>query len=1344
MREKIAVIGIGCVFPDAMDFTEYWRNIIEGKDSVRDLSGEFWEASDFYDPDPKAPDKFYTTMGAMVDPIEFDSMEFGISPMVMQATSTEQLFSLIAARQALIDAGLYGKNAKPFNKEKTGVIISAPTGKNAFELCHRSEVPKIRKILLSNGIPEDVADRVIEKYKATLGEWTEDNNPGYIANVVAGRIANRFDFGGTSCNVDAACASSLASLKFAIDELQSGNCDVMLAGGANLDVTATAFISFCKTPAISKKGTITPFDAAADGMILGDGVGIVVLKRLSDAERDGDKIYAVVRGVGTSGDGRAKSIYAPSKEGQMRALRRAYENAEVKPETIGLIEAHGTGTSAGDACEISAISEVYHKDSRRRDTIIGSVKSQIGHLRMAAGVAGFIKVALALHEKILPASIHMTNPNPVLLDSNLCVLSKPKAWIINEDQPVRRAAVSAFGFGGTNYHMVLEEANSDHEEAYRVTPSPMGVMFSATTKEELAAKIKTLAEGMENNSRLWYQEEYRYHKCAENSVRLAFVAKTADEVKEKCSKALSLLAKNTQTSWVQGDITYSAKTVDKEAKTAVLFSGQGTQELDMLSEIAMGYPQMRQAITNADNVMLAENGTPVSQIVYPNCLTEEEKKEAKEKLQCTANTQPVLAAMEAGLYDVAKSRGLNPDLMIGHSFGELVALWADGVWSYDTLIRVAKERGAYMDAATGDTAMSAVMTDKQTVAGYIEGFEHIYMANENSPSQTVISGDRTEIEQLEKKLAEDNIKAVRLKVSGAFHSPYMEQAAKNFREFLAQQNIGSSSGNVIANCDGKPYPMNSAEEIADTLQKQLVNPVLFQTSITNAYEQGARVFVEVGSGKVLSNLTKNILEGKEHQVIALCPDKNKDSMVQFEFAMAQLVVLGFDIADDKYRVLPNEELIPKKTRTSYSVNEEAFVLPKLQKGKDDAGKSDPDITRKNLESMVAAATKAGIGVAAKAPVEKVVYVEKQVPVEKPVQEKKTAPVEKTVQAAQTKGALNTVNGANAGAKNIQALNAEVFTKFMDVQTSQLEAVTNMLKASQAKTETEKKNVMDCISLFQNNSLKAFQTYFASQMGTEISVNETWIPETPAIVQAEPVVAKAPVAAVTPVVQPAPVVAVEPTPVVQPAPVVVEKTEPTVQSVPVVTETKKNGMNLSEMVLDIVSDKTGYPTDMIDTDMELETDLGIDSIKRVEILSDVNKKMGEIFTADDVANLSTKGTISEIVEYLESIAEDTTAEEPEVQAAPVAAPTEKNGMNLSEMVLDIVSDKTGYPTDMIDADMELETDLGIDSIKRVEILSDVNKKMGEIFTADDVANLSSKGTISEIVEYLESIATEKID
>ncbi len=1321
MKEKIAIVGIGCVFPDAVDFTEYWRNIIEGKCSIHDISGEFWEAEEFYDPDPKAEDKVYSVMGATVAPIEFDTKEFGISPKVMQSTDVEQLFSLIAARQALIDAGVYGKNAKPFNKEKAGVIISSPVGKNVFDLAHRAEEHKIKRILLSNGIPEDVADRIIKKYKDTLLDWTEDCNPGYLPNVTAGRIANRFDFGGTSCSVDAACASSLGSIKFAVDELQNGSCDFMLTGGVNLDSTISTYMSFCKTPATSKKGMCTPFDENADGMIIGDGVGIIALKRLSDAKRDGDKIYAVISSVGSSSDGRAKSIYAPSPSGQIRALERAYEGAQVEPKTIGLIEAHGTGTSAGDACEVEAISQVYQNSSKKRGTVIGSVKSQIGHLRVAAGIAGLIKVALSLHEKVLPPSINVTKPSKALINSSLCVLSKPKAWIVNENQPMRRGAVSGFGFGGTNYHVVLEEAQSDYEEASRVTKTAMGVMFSAKTKKELVEKIQKLSEGMETDSKLWLAEQYRYHKCEENQFRLAFVAKTEEEVKEKCKKALDILAKNEKDSFTQSEITYSAKKIEKGNKVTVLFSGQGTQSLDMLSEIAIAYPEMRQTITKADNVMIAEEGTPISELVYPNVLTEEEKTKAQEALQQTVNTQPVLATLEAGLYEVAKKRGLKADMFIGHSFGELVALWADGAWDFETLIRSAKERGSYMGEIKGDMAMFAVMADKKTVQNYTKDCEKVYMANENSPAQTVISGDAKELEQLEKKLSADGIKTVKLKVSGAFHSPYMEEAGKQFKTYLEKQKINPCDGKVIANYNGKVYPQNNPKVVVDLLQKQLVNPVLFQSSIETAYAKGARVFVEVGNGKVLSNLTKDILGEKEHEVIALCPEKNKDCATQFEFAIARLAVLGFDMKEDAYRLLYNDELVPKKTKTTHTVPQFLFLLPDKKKQMEEAQAPDEEATRMNLESMAKAAAKAGIGVsvqtASPAPKAETKPVTQQTSVQKAVPVQKTTEKETKTIAKPTTNILQN----SSDAAQIQALNAEVFAKFMDVQTYQIEAVSKMLQVSQAKTETEKKNVMDCISLFQNNSLAALQTYFASQSGLPVGSGSGVSYVEP---QAEPVVN----------------IQVEPVADTNTTTVVEERIDAPTKEV-----SRNIDVNIHELVLNVISDKTGYPTDMIEEDMEMEADLGIDSIKRVEILSDINKELGEIFTAEDVENLAEIMVISKLEEYLESIAKKASSTETQsVASATKTSKAVKKAGTVSEkevrdVFLEAISDKTGYPTDMIETDMEMEADLGIDSIKRVEIFAYVNDALECNLTAENAEELAELTDIQSIIEYLVTIS-----
>ena len=1307
-KEKVAIIGMGCVFPGAMDFTQYWQNIVEGKDSIKEVEPDFWKLEEFYDPDPNAPDMSYCKMGGQSGPIEFDTKEFGISPKVMEHTAVEQLFGLVVARQALMDAGYYGKNARPFNKEKTGVIMSAGTASHVFSLHCRTQRYKIRQILVNNGIPEEAADLIVEKYLQTQHEWSEDDNPGYIPNVVAGRIANRFDLGGTSCSVDAACGASLGAVKFAVDELVNGNMDVMLCGGANLDNSPVSYLSFTKTPACSKTGKIKPFDANADGMIIGDGVGIMVLKRLSDAERDGDKIYAVICGSGSSSDGRAKSIYAPSQEGQVRALNRAYENSGVDMDTIGLLEAHGTGTAAGDACEVGSVVAAF-PDSDKRKTVIGSVKSQVGHMRLAAGIAGCMKVALALHHKVLPNSINMETPNPALIDSRLTVLKKSQPWIVNDSQPVRRAGASAFGFGGTNFHVVLEEYQSEHNDAYRVGPTPTGVLFTANSKDALTAKIEALVSAPE----AFYSEEYRYENAGDGQFRLAFVAKTPEEAAEKCTAALELLKKNTTDAFTQKGITYNSKKIC--GKVTVLFPGQGTQAVNMLSEASINYPELRTAIAKADNVLLKNGKTPVSEILYPKALTAEEWSEAQSVVNNTANTQPVLAAAEAGLYEIVSKRGLSADSFIGHSFGELVALWADGAMDYETLVSMAKKRGSLMSKSDPNAAMAACMTDKATLTEICKDIKNIYIANENSASQTVVSGSAEGIAELETKLTTMGIKAVRLKVTGAFHSPYMKEASVAFREYLDSVKFGKMGGRIYANATGGKY----TEEVADLLEKQLLQPVLFRTSAEKAYEDGTRIFVEVGNGRVLTGLLKDCLAGKEYAAVALCPEKDKNSAEQLEFAMVQLAVLGVAIKDDPYRAPYNTDLIPKKSKTTYTVKMKSFVLPKHREAMDAALLPDQriiDIMKKAQEPKT---------------IIKEVEVVKEVV--KPMEIKTAAP-----------------------AANAYSANAEVLSKFMDVQTHQMQAAADMF--SKANAEGEKQNVLNCVTMFQNNSMRALEAYFGNP-APAVSVAPVAAPA-PAISMA-PVAAPTPAISVAPVAAPAPAVSMAPvataTPVIAAAPVTVPMAAAPVET-PVETQktapvSAKPAVDMYAVLTEAIADKTGYPTDMIDEDMELEADLGIDSIKRVEILSMVNNSLGGIFTKENVEELSGIGKISEMVTYLKTIdltvasteesssVETDTVEEPVVavqaETASEATPGVSGG-KLNEIILSAIADKTGYPEDMIDADMELEADLGIDSIKRVEIFADILKKLNVTLTSDETEELSAMSTVEEIASYLSKI------
>ena len=393
-KTPIAVVGLSAIFADARNVEEFWSNIVMAKDSITDVPDNRWKIEDYYDPDMTTPDKTYCKRGGFLPDIDFNPMEFGLPPNILEVTDASQLLGLVAARDALEHAG-YGKNSARFTKElkeKTGVLLGVGGGQKLITpLIARLQYPIWEKALRSSGVAEADIPPIIEKMKKAYIGWNENSFPGLLGNVISGRITNRFDLGGINSVVDAACAASLSAIKMALSELVEGRADMMLTGGVDTDNSPFMYMSFSKTPAFSKSGNITPFDASADGMLIGEGLGMLVLKRLEDAERDGDTIYSVIKGVGTSSDGRFKSVYAPRSSGQALAMDRAYEDAGFEPSSIGLVEAHGTGTGAGDPTEFESMRMVFSKGNDRKQHIaLGSVKSQIGHTKAAAGAAGMI------------------------------------------------------------------------------------------------------------------------------------------------------------------------------------------------------------------------------------------------------------------------------------------------------------------------------------------------------------------------------------------------------------------------------------------------------------------------------------------------------------------------------------------------------------------------------------------------------------------------------------------------------------------------------------------------------------------------------------------------------------------------------------------------------------------------------------------------------------------------------------------------------------------------------------------------------------------------------------------
>ena len=362
-QSPIAIVGIACVFPKASGLDDYWANVRDGVDAITEIPEAYWKTSEYYDADPKRPDMTYGRRGGFIDPIDFEPMAFGIPPRDLEATDSTQLLGLHVARQALQDAG-YGGDGREFDREKTSVILGVSgTLPLVIPLGARLGYPIWRKALEDAGVDPETTEDVIERIGDGYVPWQENSFPGLLANVVAGRIANRLDLHGTNCIVDAACASSLSAVYLAALELESGRADMVLSGGLDTFNDIFMYMCFSKTPALSATGDARPFNDQADGTILGEGVGMLVLKRLGDAERDGDRIYAVIKGIGSSSDGKGQAVYAPAPEGQARALRTAYDSAGIRPDTVELVEGHGTGTRVGDATEAKGLTTVYREAS---------------------------------------------------------------------------------------------------------------------------------------------------------------------------------------------------------------------------------------------------------------------------------------------------------------------------------------------------------------------------------------------------------------------------------------------------------------------------------------------------------------------------------------------------------------------------------------------------------------------------------------------------------------------------------------------------------------------------------------------------------------------------------------------------------------------------------------------------------------------------------------------------------------------------------------------------------------------------------------------------------------------
>ncbi len=914
----VAIIGMGCLFPRAENLGRYWANIRDGVDAIREIPPTHWNPEDYHDPDPKAPDRTYARRGGFLDPVDFPSLDFGIAPTNLDATDTTQLLGLMVAKAALDDAG-YGSGGKAIDRERVSVLLGVTgTLELVIPLGARLGHPIWRRALKDAGVAEPVASEVVQRISDSYVGWQENSFPGLLGNVAAGRIANRLDLGGTNCVVDAACASSLGAVHLAMMELASGRCDVALTGGLDTFNDIFMYMCFSKTPALSPTGDARPFSASGDGTTLGEGLGVLTLKRLDDARRDGDRIYAVIKGVGASSDGKGNAVYAPSAAGQAKCLRRAYEAADISPATVELVEAHGTGTKVGDAVELSALAEVY-RSSKAEGTwcALGSVKSQIGHTKAAAGAAGLIKASLALHHKVLPPTLKVDRPaegaSPGQTPFYLNTEARP--WLPNPDHP-RRAAVSAFGFGGSNFHCVLEEA--DPEPAPTAWDGDVQILaYSGRDANAIRSSLEAIPADPSWDVLRSEAARSRSHFKTDSPHRLVIVAERGGVpwpmLLDRARSMLGGPAASAPEGIYHG-------TGTEPGGLAVLFPGQGSQYVGMLRGLACRFPEMLTTLASAGESGPID-GRSLGDWIYPHpSFDDESRRRAEHSLRSTEVAQPSLGAVSLGAYRVLESFGLRPDAVAGHSFGELAALCVAGRISERDFFELARLRGRLMaGGGSGDRgAMLAVLAPIEAIEATLRDETlDLVVANRNAPKQSILSGPSVEIARAAEVFGRKGISTRPLEVSAAFHSRLVADASGGLLEALRGIAIEPGAVPVFANTTAEVYPDDPAEA-RSLLAGQLARPVRFVEQVEAMARSGIRTFLEVGPDGKLTGLIDAILEGRPHVAIPLDPSKGKrGNVVDLAKALAQVAATGHPIRlapwDEGFEPLPAKAARPGMT-----------------------------------------------------------------------------------------------------------------------------------------------------------------------------------------------------------------------------------------------------------------------------------------------------------------------------------------------------------------------------------------------------------------------------------------------
>lgn len=1227
-RQGVAIIGMACVFAGAPDVDAFWANVLGKVDSITDPPPESWDPDLYYDPASNETDRVYCKRGGFLGALaRFDPLAHGVPPVAVGG-EPDQWLALKLARAALDDAGLGELDEEV--RRRTAVILGRGAtfnGGTAIPVQHALVVTQTLEIL-KRLHPEYTLEDLEELRRAlkdSLPPMTPEVVPGLVPNIVAGRIANRLDLMGPSYTLDAACASSLVALELGVRDLLNGDCDLALAGGSQVWTPVPMLTVFCQLGALSRSEEIRPFDKDADGTILGEGLGMLVLKRLADAERDGDRIYAVIRGVGVASDGRAIGVMAPRLEGEELALRRAYEAAGLSPGSVELVEAHGTGTPLGDLTEVQALRRVFGERRGRLPSIaLGSVKSMISHTVSAAGAAGVIKTALALHHKVLPPTLKVREPNPrfELEKTPFYLSTETRPWIKGDDQP-RRAGVSSFGFGGINAHVVLEEyrpSEAAPARSARKLPDHRPpwdselCVLRAPSPPELLQRVRRLRSYLAalapdapiRLQDLAYTLALEASESPGESVCLAVVAASLEDLQAKLQQAAERLA-DPECRQIQdrSGIYYALEPLARAGKLAFVFPGEGSQYANMLADLCLHFPEVRECFDRMDRAYLqGGRGERPSEFVFPRPgLQPDDKRWVESQLwDMDVAAGAVLTADEA-LLTLLEGLGLEPDVLVGHSSGEWAALRAAGVfgttreerqqWISTELLDVYRQTIEQDDIPAA--ALLAIGAGREEVEQVVrEAAIEARVAIDNCPHQIVVSVRPEDAPRLREAAAGRGFIVERLSFERPYHTPLFEPYSRRLRAALEAVSLQPPRRPVYSCAMVQPFPRDAAA-IRDLASGQWVREVRFRQTVEKLYAEGVRIFVEVGPRGNLSAFIEDVLRKKPVCVVPADLQRRSGTQ-QLNHLAGQLSAQGLrlDLAylfsyREPRRIDWQAEASDGSEGKTSSEKPLRIQFPNMQI---------PEELAERLRKRPSLAT--------------------------PVAD---------VAALETTAATNVATGsqahappqppADAGARPASATSSDASPAGP--------ALAAALPAAHAFLQT--------MEHFLSVQERVMTAYLRGAAGAGLAAGSTPLSSAPTVAWA----GAGPAANGTAPPPNPPAAIVVPSPDPEPTQAAAEAGQP-----PPALQTPQTSANgagdhtggrgreaLSALLLAMVSERTGYPVEAIDPNADLEADLGIDSIKRVEILGTFRQRVG---TGIELEKLTAQRTLAGVVAELAALDE----------------------------------------------------------------------------------------------------------